>query len=184
MAILVELISITTSAIDNYYDVLLIEKNGKRALSIPISEYEGQHLALSIDKIEANRPLTFDLLCNILSCSEIKPESVIIKEFIDGIFYVDICCEKNGEKIIFDSRCSDAFNLSVRLSLPIFVEEKVLNDVGFEIISPNMICEQSNNEEEWTIEELKLLLKEVEAEGDEEIAKVLKEKIRDLENEN
>lgn len=183
MTVLVELMSITTSAIDNYYDVLLIEKNGKRALSIPISEYEGQHLALSIDKIEANRPLTFDLLCNILSCSEIKPECIKIREFIDGIFYVDICCEKNGEKIVFDSRCSDAFNLSVRLSLPIFVEENVLNDVGFEITSPNMICNQSP-EEDWTIEELQLLLKEVEEQGDEEIADLLREKIKDLENES
>ena len=51
MTVLVELVSITTSAIDNYYDVLLIEKNGKRALSIPIGEYEGQHLALSIDLV-------------------------------------------------------------------------------------------------------------------------------------
>ena len=184
MAVLVEFISITTSAIDNYYDVLLIEKNGKRALSIPIGEYEGQHLALSIDKIEANRPLTFDLLCNILSCSDIKPEYVIIKEFIDGIFYVDICCEKNGEKISFDSRCSDAFNLAVKLSLPIFIEEKVLNDVGFEITSPNTICDQSNEEDDWTIEELQLLLKEVEEQGEKEIADLLREKIKDLENEN
>ena len=182
MAILVELMSITTSAIDNYYDVLLIEKNGKRALSIPISEYEGQYLALSIDKIEANRPLTVDLLCDILSHSDIKPEYVILEKFIDGIFYVSICCEQNGEKIFFDSRCSDAFNLSVRLSLPIFVEEKVLDNVGFEIVSPNLLCNQSESEAEWTIEELETLLKEVEKEGEQEIAEVLKEKIKELEN--
>ena len=184
MTVLVELVSITTSAIDNYYDVLLIEKNGKRALSIPIGEYEGQHLALSIDKIEANRPLTIDLLCDVFSHSEIKPKCVVIKEFKEGIFYIDICCEKNGEKITFDSRCSDAFNLSVKLSLPIFVEDKVLDAVGFEILSPNMISDQQNTQDDWTIEELQLLLKEVEEQGEKEIADLLREKIKDLENEN
>lgn len=184
MAVLLELLSITTSAIENYYDVLLIEKNGKRALTIPMSEYEGQCLALSIDKITPQRPMTFDLLCEILSKSNIKPEYVMIHKFLDGIFYVNICCEQDGEKIVFDSRCSDAFNLSVRLSLPIFIEEKVLNETGFEIVSPYMSSNQYDGAEDWTIEELELLLKEVEEEGDEEIAKVLKEKIKDLENNN
>ncbi|MED9961745.1 MAG: bifunctional nuclease domain-containing protein, partial [Bacteroidales bacterium] len=113
-----------------------------------------------------------------------KPEYVILEKFIDGIFYVSICCEQNGEKIFFDSRCSDAFNLSVRLSLPIFVEEKVLDNVGFEIVSPNLLCNQSESEAEWTIEELQLLLKEVEEQGEKEIADLLREKIKDLENEN
>jgi hypothetical protein len=68
--------------------------------------------------------------------------------------------------------------------LPIFIEEKVLNDVGFEITSPNTICDQSNEEDDWTIEELQLLLKEVEEQGEKEIADLLREKIKDLENEN
>lgn len=57
-----------------------------------------------------------------------------------------------------------------------------LDNVGFEIVSPNLLCNQSESEAEWTIEELETLLKEVEKEGEQEIAEVLKEKIKELEN--
>ena len=64
------------------------------------------------------------------------------------------------------------------------MEEKVLDAVGFEILSPNMISDQQNTQDDWTIEELQLLLKEVEEQGEKDIADLLREKIKDLENEN
>jgi bifunctional DNase/RNase len=184
MAVLVELVSITSSAIDEYYDVLLIEKNGKRALSIPVGKYEGENLALSIDKTKLPRPLTFDLFCEILSKTEAKIEYISVNKFYDGTFFANVCSKINNEQIIFDSRCSDAFNLAVKLSLPIFVEEKVFEDAGFEILSPDAVSKQDCNEEDWTIEELEIILQEAEKEADEEIVNLLREKINDLQNKN
>jgi bifunctional DNase/RNase len=184
MSILMELVSIMPSAIDKYYDILLIEQGGKRVLSIPVGEYEGQNIALSLDKVEVSRPLTFDLLCQIMSKANVKAEYIYINKFIDGTFFANLCSLINGEEVCFDSRCSDAINLAVKLSLPIFVAESVLENAGFEITPPNQISKQTCEEDDWTIEELEIILKEVEEEGDEEIAKVLREKIKSLQKED
>lgn len=184
MTVLMELISISPSAIDKYYDLLLIEVKGKRALSIPVGEHEGRNIALSIDKVEVSRPLTFDLLCEIMSKANVKAEYICINKFIDGIFFANLCCVINGEKVSFDARCSDAINIAAKLSLPIFVEESVLENAGFEITPPSNIDEQICEEDDWTIEELEVILREVEEEGDEEIAKVLREKIKSLKKED
>ncbi|MBR5254631.1 MAG: bifunctional nuclease family protein [Bacteroidales bacterium] len=184
MAVLVELVSVTLSPIEKYYDVLLIEKNGNRALSIPIGEHEGENLGLAIDKVALPRPLTFDLFCEILSKTNIKMQYVVLNKFYDGTFYSNICCEQNQKTLCFDSRCSDAFIFAKKLSLPIYVEEKVFENAGFEILSPTEISSPTYNEEDWTIEELETILKEVEKEGDESIVNMLREKIKDLEKNN
>lgn len=183
MTILMELVSITPSAIDKYYDLLLIEAKGKRALSIPVGEYEGQNIALSIDKAKVSRPLTFDLLCEIMSKANVKAEYVYINKFLDGTFFANLCCVINGEEISFDARCSDAINIAVKQSLPIFVSESVIENAGFEITPPNLIDEQNCEEEDWTIEELEIILKEVEEEGDVALAELLREKIKSLKKE-
>ena len=108
MAVFVELISITTSAIDNYYDVLLIEKNGKRALSIPIGEYEGQHLALSIDKIEYaaeiaiehHLGLTCDPICGLVQIPCIERNAVAAMRAINALNLANFLT--HTRKISFD----------------------------------------------------------------------------------
>ncbi len=179
MAILMELVSVIPSNIDKFYDLLLIEKNGKRALSIPVGEYEGQNIALCVDKVKLSRPLTFDLLCNILSLAKFETKSILINKFIDGTFFANICCMSEDKKVFLDARCSDAICIAMKLEIPILVEEKVLDDAGFEIDnSPNFQSE--NNDDCWTIEELEVLLKEAIDNGEEDIASIIREKIQEL----
>ena len=123
------------------------------------------------------------MFCEILSKTEAKIEYISVNKFYDGTFFANVCSKINNEQIIFDSRCSDAFNLAVKLSLPIFVEEKVFEDAGFEILSPDAVSKQACNEEDWTIEELEIILKEVEEEGDVALAELLREKIKSLKKE-
>lgn len=175
------LLSVTASEIDNFYDLLLIEKEGQRALSIPVGEYEGQNIALSIDKIKVSRPLTFDLLCNVFELTGVKVKNVTINDFIDGTFFANICCEFNNETIYLDARCSDAINVAIKLEVPILAEEKVLDSAGFEIDNPNAF-EMENDDDFWTIEELESLLKAAEEEGDSDIIDIIKEKIKELKN--
>lgn len=180
MAVLMELVSISPSLIEGYYDLLLLEVGGKRALSIPVGEHEGQNIALSIDKVSISRPLTFDLFCNILSKSNVETKYIIINKFLDGTYFSNVCCEINNEQISFDARTSDAINLAIKLSLSIFVSEKVLDEVSVEIQSPDI----ESIEEEWSVEELEQMLVEAEQNEDKEIIEILKEKINELKNSN
>ena len=179
MAVLMELVSVMPSNIDKFYDLLLIEKNGKRALSIPVGEYEGQNIALCVDKVKLSRPLTFDLLCNVLSLAKFETKNIIINKFIDGTFFANICCMSENEEVLLDSRCSDAICVAMKLEIPILVEEKVLDDAGFEIDNSPAFQSEAENDC-WSIEELEILLKEAVDNGEEDIADIIREKIQEI----
>lgn len=112
------------------YAVVLGEQTGNRRLPIVIGGYEAQAIAVAMERMMPSRPLTHDLLKNVLMVYDIELKEVIINNLIDGIFYAQLVCEQDGETIEIDSRTSDALAMAVRYNCPIFTYEFILESAG------------------------------------------------------
>ncbi|MCB0662627.1 MAG: bifunctional nuclease family protein [Saprospiraceae bacterium] len=112
------------------YAVVLGEQDGPRRLPIVIGGFEAQAIAVAMERMVPNRPLTHDLFKNTLETLHIDLKEVIINNLLDGIFYARLVVEKNGEIIEIDSRTSDALAMAVRFNCPIFTYEFILDAAG------------------------------------------------------
>lgn len=112
------------------YAVVLGEKQGKRRLPIVIGGFEAQAIAVAMERMTPNRPLTHDLFKKALQTFDIELKEVIINNLLDGIFYSRLVCEQRGEKVEIDSRTSDALALAVRFKCPIYTFEFILDAAG------------------------------------------------------
>jgi bifunctional DNase/RNase len=106
--------------------VILRNLDGNSVLPIWVGAYEANAIALEIEKVAAPRPMTHDLIRNVLLGTETMLRKVVVSELKDDTFYAVIWMERNGELISVDSRPSDALALALRMDCPIFVEEEVL----------------------------------------------------------
>lgn len=106
--------------------VVLEDKNSERLLPIWIGVFEANAIALKIENIVTPRPMTHDLLKNILDEFEIKVEKIVVNDVRDNTFYALIYCQTRERSYIIDSRPSDAIALALRVGAPIFVEEEVV----------------------------------------------------------
>lgn len=117
--------------------VLLKSQNDPRSLPIFIGEAEARAIALWINKVEMPRPLTHDLLKNILDCIECRIRRIEICDLKEGTFYAKLVLESEGMETSVDSRPSDAIAIALRAVAPIFVAEEVMNDAGRVFESPD-----------------------------------------------
>jgi len=106
--------------------VILRDSSGNSILPIWVGVYEANAIALEIEKVSTPRPMTHDLIRNLLTGVEAKVSKVVVSELRDETFYAVIWLEKDGQVISVDSRPSDALALALRLDCPIYVEEAVL----------------------------------------------------------
>ena len=112
------------------YAVVLGEQEGSRRLPIVIGGFEAQAIAVAMERMTPNRPLTHDLFKNTLETFDIELKEVIINNLLDGIFYARLVCLKDGEEIEIDSRTSDALAMAVRFNCPIYTYEFILDAAG------------------------------------------------------
>ena len=112
------------------YAVVLGEQDGTRRLPIVIGSFEAQAIAVAMERMTPNRPLTHDLFKNTLDTFDIVLKEVIINKLYDGIFYARLVCEKGGETFEIDSRTSDAIAMAVRFNCPIYTYEFILDSAG------------------------------------------------------
>lgn len=112
------------------YAVVLGEQQGSRRLPIVIGGFEAQAIAVAMERMTPNRPLTHDLLKNALDTFRIDLKEVIINNLVDGIFFARLVCEHNGEVTEIDSRTSDALAMAVRYKCPIYTYEFILDAAG------------------------------------------------------
>lgn len=112
------------------YAVVLGELDGKRRLPIVIGGFEAQAIAVAMEKMKPNRPLTHDLFKNTLDSFDVTLKEIVINNLIDGIFYAKLVCTKQGEIFEIDSRTSDAIAMAVRYGCPIFTFDFILKDAG------------------------------------------------------
>jgi bifunctional DNase/RNase len=106
--------------------VILKDVGGQSVLPIWVGIYEANAIALEIEKVTTPRPMTHDLLKNLLMGLETHVQKVVVSELRDDTFYALIWLERNGEMMSIDSRPSDALALALRVDCPIFVEDEVL----------------------------------------------------------
>ncbi|MBK8920740.1 MAG: bifunctional nuclease family protein [Saprospirales bacterium] len=112
------------------YAVVLGERRGQRRLPIVIGSFEAQAIAVAMERMVPNRPLTHDLFKNTLETFNIELREVVINNLLDGIFYARLVCVKNGEVFEIDSRTSDAIAMAVRFDCPIYTYDFILEAAG------------------------------------------------------
>ncbi len=113
--------------------VLLKEAEGERYLPIWIGAVEATAIAFALQGIQTPRPMTHDLLRDILRGTEIHVEHIVINDLVDQTFFATIRMLSNGREAEISSRPSDAIALAVRVDAPIYASEDVLDQAGIEI---------------------------------------------------
>jgi uncharacterized protein len=122
--------SIRVSLINQQRLVVLRETDSQRYLPIWIGPFEAEAISLGLQGTDAGRPLTHDLLRNVLAEFDAKAEHIVISDLQDDTFYARIVLHLGDRRIEVDSRPSDAIALAVRLAVPIYVSEDVMDRVG------------------------------------------------------
>ena len=112
------------------YVLTLSEAAGKRKLPIVIGGFEAQAIAVELEKMIPNRPLTHDLIKSFCITYDVIIKEVLIYKFVEGVFYSKLICEKDGAISEIDSRTSDAIAVGVRFNSPIFTLSTVLEEAG------------------------------------------------------
>jgi bifunctional DNase/RNase len=110
--------------------VILKEKDGERVLPIWIGPAEAQAIARELAGQRFPRPLTHDLLANIVEGLKAKVTRVVIAELRDNTFYAQLLIDRDGEAIVVDARPSDSIAVALRCGADIFVNERLLNEPG------------------------------------------------------
>lgn len=131
--------------------VLLKEVDGERYLPIWIGAVEATAIAFALQGIETPRPMTHDLLRDILNSTDVSVDRILINDLVDSTFYATIRMGRAGETIEVSSRPSDAIALAVRINAPIYADESVLEQAGIEL----------KDEEETEVERFRQFLDEV-----------------------
>lgn len=106
--------------------VVLKDVNGSAILPIWVGPYEAHAIALEIEKQVMPRPMTHDLIRNLLLGLDAGVKKVVVSELKEDTYYAVIWLERNGELISVDSRPSDALAIALRLDCPIYVADSVL----------------------------------------------------------
>jgi bifunctional DNase/RNase len=108
--------------------VILKDVGGDSVLPIWVGVYEANAIALEMEKVSTPRPMTHDLIKNVLTGLETHVHKVVVTELREDTFYAVIWLERGGEVISIDSRPSDALALALRVDCPIFVDDLVLKN--------------------------------------------------------
>jgi len=137
--------SIRVSLMSQQRVVILREVNSDRYLPIMVGIYEAEHLTLALQEVEVSRPLTYDLFVNILDALDAQVTHVEVVSLKDETYFGNIVISINGSLHNIDSRPSDAMNLAIRMQVPIFVSDNVLEEAG--LIPEDNLAEAGLDEE-------------------------------------
>lgn len=170
------------------FALVLGETQGNRRLPIIIGMFEAQAIAIEIEKIVPNRPMTHDLFKSFATSFGYVVEEIFISDLKEGVFYAKIICNNGTETVEIDSRPSDAIAIGLRFNVPINTNEAIMSEAGIilsdtpesteEIIedSPNLQAEessQSDSIEDMNADRLQNLLQDaLEREDYEQAAKI------------
>jgi uncharacterized protein len=131
--------------------VLLKETQGDRYLPIWIGAVEATAIAFALQGVETPRPMTHDLMRDMLSEMNAEVERIVISDLVDQTFFATIKMASNGNKAEVSSRPSDAIALAVRINAPLYASEEVLEAAGIEL----------KDEEESEVEKFREFLDQV-----------------------
>ncbi len=112
------------------FALVLGEHHGNRRLPIIIGMFEAQAIAIEIEKIVPNRPMTHDLFKSIGNAFNFTVEEIIISELREGVFFAKIVCNDGLKNEEIDARPSDAIAIGLRFNAPIYTNETILKEAG------------------------------------------------------
>ena len=112
------------------FALVLGEESGYRRLPIIIGMFEAQAIAIEIEKIIPNRPMTHDLFKSFAQYFDFEIEEIIISDLREGVFFAKIMCTDGLKKIEIDARPSDAIAIGLRFGVNIFTYENILSEAG------------------------------------------------------
>lgn len=167
----------------NNYAVVLGERNGSRRLPIVIGGFEAQAIAVSMEHMVPNRPLTHDLFKNTMDSFYIELLEIVISDLVEGIFYAQLVCIREGVRIEIDSRTSDALAMAVRYNCPIYTYDFIMEAAGVVLETPEETSEPETKDpssaySNKTIESLQALLEEALGEENYEKAAHIRDEIK------
>ncbi len=137
--------SIRVSLISPHRIVVLREEDGERHVPIWVGPNEAEALSINLRGTEVPRPLTHDLLKNLVEALDATVSHILISELRDEVFYATIVMALDGRVVEVDARPSDAINLAVRTNAAIFVSELVLDTAG---VMPETSIDGNEGDEE------------------------------------
>jgi bifunctional DNase/RNase len=143
--VLVEVAGIAQSESTNAYALILKEVNGERRLPIIIGAFEAQAIALQLEGVRAPRPMTHDLLKNVIEALDSNLVEVCIHDLRDGTFYAYLLLDDGHVEV--DARPSDAIALALRCGAPIYVSEEVMEEAA--LLPPDAEEEEEEEEEDF-----------------------------------
>ncbi len=126
MLIAVRVDRVTLDTTSNRFVVILKDDVHNRWLPIVVGSTEAQAIALQLERITPPRPLTHDLMKNLLDSIEVRVSRVVVNDLRENTYYALIGLKMNGSHLEIDARPSDAIALALRTSAPIFVAEEVM----------------------------------------------------------
>ncbi|MGA0231770.1 MAG: bifunctional nuclease domain-containing protein [Saprospiraceae bacterium] len=188
-----EIVALSHSVTQSHnYAVVLGEVGGNRRLPIVIGGFEAQAIAVAMERMTPNRPLTHDLFKNTLDTFDIDLKEVIINNLLDGIFYAQLVCVRDGEEFVIDSRTSDAIAMAVRFKSPLYTFDFVMEQAGVvldeteeeKIIEEEAIPENPGPDsfENYSVKALNQMLKDVLETEDYEKAALIRDEIKKRES--
>lgn len=177
-----EVLGLSNQNRSDAFALILSEINGYRKLPIVIGLPEAQSIAVRLEHIRTQRPLTHDLFLSFASAYDIRVVEVVLYDLQNGIFYSKIVCKQDDRIVEIDSRTSDAVAIALRFECPIYTYESIMNRASF--LNDGLVTRireqepsQSNEEDDdMTVEELEAMLEQAIKEENYEQAS----RIRDL----
>jgi bifunctional DNase/RNase len=133
--------------VSNMPIIILRDEEEKRSLPIWVGLFEANAIALELEKISTPRPMTHDLIKNILESVEAKVEKIVVNDLRDNTFFALIHLRLGDEEITVDSRPSDAIALALRVGAPIFVDEDVVRRARSVEVAPKEADDQEKLKE-------------------------------------
>lgn len=112
------------------FALVLGEEGGNRRLPIIIGMFEAQAIAIEIEKIVPNRPMTHDLFKSFASSFNFVVDEIVISDLREGVFFAKIVCSDGINNVEVDARPSDAIAIGLRFDVPIFTYENILSEAG------------------------------------------------------
>jgi bifunctional DNase/RNase len=163
------------------YAVLLKDERSELFLPILVGSFEAQSIALAIEVVDTPRPLTHDLICDLITKVDGKLLAVNISKLNDGVFYASLKLSGDnfGTKTI-DARPSDAISIALRLNAQIYVTAEVIEEAG--VGEDEVISDKQNILPKYSVEDLEIKLKKAVDEEEYEKAARIRDKIKDLES--
>ena len=140
---------LTLDPLSNMALVILRDLEGTKALPIWVGIPEANAIALEIEQVPTPRPMTHDLIKNILAGINAMVTRIVVNDLKDSTFYATIFLSLEGREFHIDSRPSDAIAIALRVKAPIYVTQDVIERAGSIDLSSQDVAEDSDRLKEW-----------------------------------